>query len=320
VRKAKITPMEFVHIKEVIEECLEFIDSARWSDRLVSGLPTGFMDIDILTTGFHHGDFVVVAGSPGAGKSGFMLSVATFLAFREDIPVAIFSLESSKHQLSFRMLAILSGVPLRNLRMGFVSDEVWSDIVLVGTELAESPIYIEDGPRLSVAELREKSKRLREKKGVEVIFVDYLQLLRGPFGRNTRQEEVADIAMELKDIAKELNIPVVALSQLSRRTEQRKDKRPQLVDLRDSGQIEEVADIVLFIHRPSTYKLSSQREEVAEIIVAKQRQGSTGIVKLVFDKETTEFEPLLPSNSKRIERYNPEEEDEGVSEDFDLDF
>jgi len=307
--------MEFWHIKAAIEEGLEFINMARDSDRLIHGLHTGFIDIDMLTTGFHSGELVVVAGRTGVGKTGFMLSVAVNLAFKMEVPVAIFSLEASKFQLSLRMLSILSGVPLRNLRMGFVSDEVWSDIVLVGTELAESPIYIEDSPRLTIAELREKSKRLREEKGIEVVFVDYLQLLRVPLRRTTRQEEVADIAMELKAIAKELNIPVVALSQLSRRTEQRKGKRPQLMDLRDSGQIEEVADIVLFIHRPSAYKLSSQREEVAEIIVAKQRQGSTGIVKLVFDKETTEFEPLSSSNSKRIEEYNPED-----LEDFELDF
>ncbi len=307
--------MEFVHIKDAIEECLEFIHMARQSDRFISGLPTGFIDIDTLTTGFHPGELVVVAGRTGVGKSGFMLSMAVNLAFKMEVPVAIFSLEGSKFQLSLRMLSILSGVPLRNLRTGFLSDEVWSDVVLVGTELAESPLYIEDSPRLTVAELREKSKKLREEKGIEIIFVDYLQLLRAPLRRTTRQEEVADVAMELKAIAKELNIPVVALSQLSRRTEQRQDKRPQLMDLRDSGQIEEVADIVLFIHRTSAYKLSSQREEVAEIIVAKQREGPTGTVKLVFDKETTEFEPLLSSNSKRIEEYNPED-----LEDLDLDF
>jgi len=307
--------MEFVHIKSAIEECLEFIHMARQSDRLVSGLPTGFLDLDTLTTGFHPGDLVVVAGRTGVGKTGFMLSMAVNLAFKMEVPVAIFSLETSKFQLALRMLSILSGVPLRNLRMGFLSDEVWSDVVLVGTELAESPIYIEDSPRLTTAELREKSKRLREEKGIGIIFVDYLQLLRVPLRRTVRQEELADIVMELKATAKELNIPVVALSQLSRRTEQRKDKRPQSMDLRDSGQIEEVADIVLFIHRPSAQKLSSQREEVAEIIVAKQRQGPTGIIKLVFDKETTEFEPFPSSNSKRIEEYKPED-----LEDWDVDF
>ncbi len=311
--------MEFVHIREVIPECLASIERARQSDRLISGLPTGFIDLDNLTDGFHPGDFVVVGGRSGVGKTGFMLSMAVNLAFKMEVPMAIFSLETSKFQLSLRMLSILSGVPIRDLRMGFLSDEVWSDVVLVGTELAESPLYIEDSPRLTVAELREKSKRLRKERGIEVIFVDYLQLLRAPFRRTTRQEEVADVAMELKAIAKELEIPVVALSQLSRQAERRQDTRPQLMDLRDSGQIEEVADMVLFIHRPSAYKLLSSQEEegVAEVIVAKNRHGPTGIVKLVFDKETTEFEPLSLSNSKRIEEDNPEDD---LGEDFDLDF
>jgi len=307
--------LKFMHIKSAIEECLVFINMARQSDRLISGLPTGFLGLDSLTTGFHPGELVVVAGRTGVGKTGFMLSMVVNLAFNMNVPVAIFSLETSKFQLSLRMLSILSGVPLRDLRMGFLCDEVWSDVVLVGTELAESPIYIEDSPRLSVAELREKSKRFREEKGVEAVFVDYLQLLKGPFARNTRQEEVADISIELKALAKELQIPVVVLAQLSRQVERRQDKRPQLMDLRDSGQIEEVADIVLFIHRPTAYKLSSQRKEVAEIIVAKHRQGSTGIVKLVFDKETTEFEPLLSSNYERVEEYNPED---SSSEDLDF--
>ncbi len=302
--------MEFVHIKDAIEECLGFIHIARQSDGLTSGLPTGFIDIDTLTTGFHPGELVVVAGRTGVGKTGFMLSVAVNLAFEMEFPVAIFSLETSKFQLSLRMLSILSGVPLRDLRMGSLSDEVWSDVVLVGTELAERPIYIEDSPRLTIAELREKSKRLREEKGIEVLFVDYLQLLRGPFARNTRQEEVADVAMELKALAKELEIPVVALSQLSRRAEQRQDKRPQLMDLRDSGQIEEVADIVLFIHRPSP------EEEVAEVILAKHRNGPTGLIKLAFDKNTTAFRNYMGHLWRRGEVEGEEE----LPEDFDLDF
>jgi replicative DNA helicase len=286
---------------------LELIERRRQSDRLISGLATGFLDLDRLTTGFHPGELVVVAGRPGVGKSSFMLSVAIHLAFEENVPVAVFSLETSKHQLLFRVLSMLSGVPLWNIRIGFVSDEAWRKLAKLGGELAGKRFYIDDSPRLSVAELRERSKRLREEKGIEVIFVDYLQLLRGPFVRNTRQEEVADISIELKTLAKELNIPVVALAQLSRRVERRQDKRPQLVDLRESGQIEEVADMVLFIHR--------QEERVAELIAAKNRQGPTGMVKLVFEKDTTAFKPLYFPDSRRVERYNPED-----LENFDLDF
>jgi replicative DNA helicase len=296
--------MEFVHIREVITECLTSIERTRQSDRLINGLPTGFIDLDKLTSGFQAGDFVVVAGRPGVGKSSFMLSVVLNLVFLWDVPVAVFSLETSKHQLMFRALSILSGVPLWNIRMGFLSDEVWQRIVKLGVELSQKPLYIDDSPRLSVVELRERSKRLREGCGVEAIFVDYFQFLRGPFVRNTRQEEVADISIELKALAKELGIPVVVLAQLSRQAEKRKDGRPQLVDLRESGQIEEVADVVLFIHRPFP------EEGVAEVIVAKHRHGPTGIVKLVFDKETAAFR-----------NYIGYLEESGTStEDFDLDF
>jgi replicative DNA helicase len=252
------------------------------------------------------------------GKSGFMLSMALNLAFEEKVSVAIFSLETSKRQLMLRMLSILSSVPLQNIRRGFVSDEDWDKIVRLGMELSTREIYIDDSPMLTTTELREKSKKLREEKGVEIIFVDYLQLLRTPYRFATRQEEVAEISRNLKALAKELNIPVVALAQLSRQVEQRSDKRPRLVDLRESGQIEQNADLVLFIHRPEVYKKNPTPEEewLAEIIVAKQRQGPTGIVKLAFMKDTTAFKNLFPIQFNRIEEHQSEEEDG----DFGLDF
>jgi replicative DNA helicase len=309
---------ELIHIREVITECLASIDRARQSDRLIRGLPTGFIDLDILTTGFYPGDLVVVAGRPGMGKSGFMLSMALNLAFWENVPVAIFSLETTKHQLMLRMLSMLSGVPLRNMRIGFVDDEAWSGIVKLSMELAEKPIYIDDSPRLSTVELRERSRKLREEKGIEAIFVDYLQLLRGHFVRHTRQEEVAEISMELKALAKELEFPVMALSQLSRQVEQRRGKRPHLADLRESGQIEEVADEVIFIHRHSAYEHlpSPEGEGVAEVILAKNRQGPTGIVKLAFDKKTTAFRNYMG----HLWRREGAEGEEEFPEDFDLDF
>jgi replicative DNA helicase len=307
-----------MELKEVIAECLERIDRARASDRMISGLPTGFLDLDTLTAGFHPGEFVVVAGRTGVGKSGFMLSVALNLAFWEGVPVAVFSLEATRHQLLFRMLSILSGVPLMNIRMGFVPDPEWREIEKLGIALAEKPLYVDDSPRLTTIELREKSKRLREERGIAVVFVDYLQLLSGPFRRNTRQEELADISMELKAIAKELNIPVVALSQLSRQVERRGDGRPQLVDLRGSGQIEEVADIVLFIHRAGANKLvlSPEEEAVAEVIVAKNRQGPTGIVKLAFERETTGFRNYMGY----LRKVEDQGEEESPTEDLDFDF
>jgi replicative DNA helicase len=240
------------------------------------------------------------------------------LAFWEEVPVAIFSLEATKHQLLFRMLSILSGVPLRNIQIGFVSDSAWREIEKLGIALAEKPLYVDDSPRLTTMELREKSKRLREERSIAVVFVDYLQLLRGPFRRNTRQEELADISMELKAIAKELNIPVVALSQLSRQVERRGDGRPQLVDLRGSGQIEEVADIVLFIHGAVANKLILSPEEggIAEVIVAKNRQGPTGIVKLAFERETTGFR----NYTGYLWKGEDQGEEESLPEDLDFDF
>jgi replicative DNA helicase len=310
--------MEFWHIKDVVAEGLEFINTARNSDRLMVGLTSGFIDLDILTTGFHPSDFVVVAGRPGTGKSSLMLSMALHIALEENVPVAIFSLETTKRQLILRMLSILSGVPLQNIRRGFVSNEDWVKIVRLGMELSARDIYIDDSPMLTITEFRTKSKKLREEKNVGIIFVDYLQLLKTPYKGISRQEEVAEISRNLKALAKELDVPVVALAQLSRQVEKRKDRRPKLMDLRESGQIEQDADIILFIHRPSAYKLnpSPEEERIAEIIVAKQRQGPTGIIKLSFVKETTAFTNLPPTY------FRPKlvEEKETTSEDLELDF
>jgi len=224
------------------------------------------------------------------------------------------------------MLSMLSGVPLQNIRKGFISEEDWGKLLNAALELSSRDIYIDDNPTLSTTELRIKSRKLKKEKGVEIIFVDYLQLLRPPHRRSSRQEEVAEISRNLKALAKELEVPVVALAQLSRQVEHRSDKRPQLADLRESGQIEQDADLIIFIHRPEYYKKNPSPEEegIAEIIVAKQRQGPTGIVKLAFIKDTTMFKSLSPtySGTKRVEPYEPEEaeEEEFSPDDYDLDF
>ncbi len=304
---------QFYHIKEPMNTILEFIDQRRKAERLITGLPSGFLELDRLTAGFQPGDLVVVAARPGMGKSSFMLSMVLHLALNERVPLAIFSLEMSKEQLALRMVSMLSKVPLQNLRHGFVKDEDWEKIVKAALEISSREIYLDDNPNLTTMELRIKSRKLKQERGVQIIFVDYLQLLGVPYRRSSRQEEVAEISKSLKALAKELNIPVVALAQLSRQVEQRADKRPQLADLRESGQIEQDADLIIFIHRPEYYKKVPMPEEegVAEIIVAKQRQGPTGIVKLAFNKDTTAFEPLPHAGAK------PEEEEE---EDLDVDF
>jgi len=307
------------HVKEVASEVLEFIERRKNEERLITGMPSGFIDLDKLTTGFQPTDFVVVAARPGMGKSSFMLSIALHLALNEKVPVAIFSLEMSKEQLVMRMFAMQSGVPLQNIRQGFVHERDWDKLVRAGLEISSRDIYIDDSPGLSTTELRIKSRKLKKEKGVGIIFVDYLQLLRTPYRFTTRQEEVAEISRNLKALAKELEVPVVALAQLSRQVEQRSDKRPQMADLRESGQIEQDADLIIFIHRPEVYKKNPAPEEegLAEIIVAKQRQGPTGLIKLAFDKETTAFKPLPSSDSQKVEEYNPEID---FPEDWDVDF
>lgn len=305
----------FYHAKEVANSVLEFIDQRRKAERLITGLPTGFIDLDRLTAGFQAGDLVVVAARPGMGKSSFMLTMVLHLALKENVPLGIFSLEMSKEQLMVRMLSMLSGVPLQNIRHGFVREEDWEKIVEAALEISSKEIYMDDNPNLTTTELRIKSRKLKQEKGVKIIFVDYLQLLGVPYRRSSRQEEVAEISKSLKALAKELNIPVVALAQLSRQVEHRSDKRPQLADLRESGQIEQDADLIIFIHRPEYYKKNPPPEEegVAEIIVAKQRQGPTGLIKLAFNKDTTAFEPLPYVGG--VEPYKPEEKEE---EEFDF--
>jgi replicative DNA helicase len=316
---AQKSQVEYSHVKDAIAEALAFIDSARNSEGVASGLPSGFIDLDRLTAGFQPSDLVVIAARPGMGKSSFMLSIVLHLAVNEKVPLAIFSLETSKKQLALRMLSMFSGVPLQNIRHGFVKDEDWEKVLRTASELSSKDIYIDDNPNLTTTELRIKSRKLKQEKGVKIIFVDYLQLLGVPYKRSSRQEEVAEISKSLKALAKELDVPVVALAQLSRQVEQRNDKRPQLVDLSESGQIEQDADLIIFIHRPEYYKKNPPPEErgLAEIIVAKQRQGPTGIVKLAFDKDTTAFKPLPSSDAKEVEEYQPEID---LPEDWDVDF
>ncbi len=313
----KHQPSVFYHVKEVANALYEFLEIRRKTKRAITGVPSGFLDLDKLTAGFHPSDLVVIAARPGMGKSSFMLSMALNIAFEEKVPLGIFSLEMSEEQLVLRMLSMISGVPLQNMRQGFLPDEDWEKIVKAALEISSSEIYIDDSPVLSTTELRIRSRKLKQEKGVGIIFVDNLQLLKAPYEGLSRQEEVAEISRNLKALAKELEVPVVALAQLPSQGEQIRDKQPQLADL--SEQIEQDADLIIFIHRPEVYKKHPPPEEkgLAEIIVAKQRQGPTGIVKLAFDKDTTAFKPLPSSDSKRVEEYKPEAD---FPEDWDVDF
>ena len=318
----KTTVTHYYHIKDIARQVIEMIDRFRKTERLVTGLSTGFTELDMMTTGFHPSDLIVLAARPGMGKTSFMLTLVHHVAFNEEKPVAIFSLEMSKEQLVMRLLSSLAEVPLQKLRSGFVTDEEREKLLSAALDLSKSEIYIDDSPSLTTTELRVKARKLKKEKGIEFVAVDYLQMLRSPTRKSSRQEEVAEISRNLKALAKELSIPVLALAQLSRQVEHRSDKRPQLADLRESGQIEQDADLIIFLHRPEYYKKNPSPEEkgIAEIIVAKQRQGPTGIVKVAFIKEFAKFASLATPVPEVEEEEIFEEQEEFSEEDYDLDF
>ncbi|RUM28220.1 MAG: replicative DNA helicase [Aquifex sp.] len=318
------TSTQFYHVKDVAEEVIELIYKFKSSDRLVTGLPTGFTELDLKTTGFHPGDLIILAARPGMGKTAFMLSIIYNLAKEERKPCAIFSLEMSKEQLVMRLLSMMAEVPLFKIRSGNIREEDLKKIEASAIELAKYDIYLDDTPALTTTDLRIRARKLRKEKEVEFIAVDYLQLLRPPVRKNSRQEEVAEVSRNLKALAKELHIPVMALAQLSREVEKRSDKRPQLADLRESGQIEQDADLILFLHRPEYYKKKPSPEErgIAEVIIAKQRQGPTDIVKLAFIKEYTKFANLeaLPEQVSEEEELSEIIETQEEEEFEDIDF
>ncbi len=304
------TSVEFYHVKDVAEEVIKLVEEFKASERLVTGIATGFTELDKMTTGFHAGDLIVLAARPGMGKTSFMLSVAYYIAKEEGKPIAIYSLEMSKEQLVMRLLSMIAEVKLSHIRSGYVTPEEMDKLIGAAMELAKYDIYIDDTPSITTTDLRIRSRKLHKEKKIEFIAVDYLQLLRPAVRKSSRQEEVAEVSRNLKALAKELKIPVMALAQLSREVEKRSDKRPQLADLRESGQIEQDADLILFLHRPEYYKKNPSPEErgIAEVIIAKQRQGPTGTVKLAYIKEYTKFAPL------DVAVFEEEEERDELSE------
>jgi replicative DNA helicase len=294
---------EYYPISEIIQQVLKIINDLSKKDTIITGIPSGFYDLDKLTTGFHEGDLVIIAARPAMGKTSFALSIIHNVSVIERLPSAFFSLEMSKEQIGMRLLSLESRIPLKSLRSGFLGEKDLERLTEVALDIAKAPIYIDDTASLSILELRAKARRLKREKDIKLIVVDYLQLMRSHRRTENRQQEVAEISRGLKALAKELNIPVIALAQLSRQVEIRADKRPQLADLRESGSIEQDADLVMFIHRPEYYKKNPTPEEegLAEIIIAKQRNGPTGIVKLAFIKDITKFENLAMIEDEGIE-------------------
>ncbi len=279
----------FIPVKEIIMETFDKIENLYNKDGDVTGISCGFKDLDNLLSGLQPSDLVILAARPAMGKTTLALNMAHNVTVKEKQPVAIFSLEMSKDQLVQRMLCAQAEVDAHKLRTGNLESEDWPKLGQAVGPLSQAPLYIDDTPAMSVMEMRTKARKLKAEKGLEAIFIDYLQLMQSSRTQENRQQEISQISRSLKALAKELNVPVVALSQLSRAVEQRQDKRPMLSDLLESGGIEANADVVLFIYRDEYYNMESEKENIAEIVVAKQRNGPVGSVELFFQKDYNKF-------------------------------
>ena len=280
---------EFVPIRQVVLNAIEKMEKASRNQGSVTGIPTGFIDLDYKTSGFQPSDLILVAARPSMGKTAFVLNIAQYMAFRNDVTAAIFSLEMSKEQLVNRLLALESKVDSQNIRTGNLEDEEWAKLIEGANIIGNSHLIIDDKPGISISELRSKCRKYKMEHNLGIIFIDYLQLMTGSGRSESRQQEISEISRSLKALARELNVPVVALSQLSRAVEQRPDHRPMLSDLRESGAIEQDADVVMFIYRDDYYNKDSENKNIAEIIIAKQRNGPIGTVNLVWMPNYTKF-------------------------------
>ncbi len=281
----------FHRLKDVIKDSIHKVEDLYEKKELITGVPSGFTDLDKLTAGFQPSDLIIIAGRPSMGKTAFALNIAQHAAVDNDIPTAIFSLEMSKEQLALRMLCSEAMVDAHKVRTGFLSRKDWPRLIGAAGNLSKAPLFIDDTPALSVLEMRAKARRLKSDQGIGLIIVDYLQLMQGRSGGERREQEISEISRSLKAMAKELNVPVIALSQLNRKVEDRPNKRPQMSDLRESGAIEQDADVIAFIYRDEVYNRdeNNPRRGKAEIIVAKQRNGPTGTVLLAFVGKYSSF-------------------------------
>ncbi len=286
----------FTHIKDVLLETFNRLEELYNSKSFITGIPTGFTDLDYKTAGLQNSDLVLIASRPGMGKTAMALNIAQYAAVQRHVPVAMFNLEMSKDQLVNRMLCSEVMVDSHRMRTGKLEDNDWNKIAQALGPLSGAPIYIDDTPGISVMDIRAKCRRLKLEKNLGLVIIDYLQLMQGRGRAENRQQEVSEISRSLKILAKELNIPVVTMSQLSRGPESRTDHRPMLSDLRESGAIEQDADIVMFLYRDDYYNPNSEKKNIAEVIIAKHRNGSTGAIELRWFGEYTKF-----SNLKRDE-------------------
>lgn len=285
---------DVTRVDEIVPTNLEKIEEAAKQEDEITGIPSGFIDLDHMTNGWQRSDLIILAARPAMGKTALCLNMAANAAIDYHYPVAIFSLEMSKEQLVMRMLAAAARIDQKRLRTGQLNPDEWGAFLQKIGPLTSAPIYIDDTPAITIRELRAKARRLQSREGdLGLILVDYLQLMGGSGNSENRQQEVSEISRSLKALARELNVPIIALSQLSRTVEQTKDKRPQLSHLRESGSLEQDADIVLFIHREEYYNEDTDRRGIADVIIAKHRNGPTGTVELAFQNELTRFDNLI---------------------------
>ena len=284
---------EFVPIRQVVMNAMDRIEMASKSSGNVTGIATGFIDLDYKTTGFQNSDLILFAARPSMGKTSFLLNVIQYVVFKTGLTVAMFSLEMSKEQIVNQLFSIESRVDSQHLRTGNLSDSEWEKLIESAGVIGNSNLIIDDTPGISISELRSKCRKYKLEHNLNLVIIDYLQLMSGSGrGNESRQQEISDISRALKALAGELNVPVVALSQLSRAVEQRPDHRPMLSDLRESGAIEQDADLVMFLYRDEYYNKDSEKRGIAEVIIAKQRRGPIGTIELAWLPDFTKFANL----------------------------
>ncbi|NWF98997.1 MAG: replicative DNA helicase [Nitrospirae bacterium] len=293
----------FVTLKDVIKSSFEMIEHLYDKKETITGVASGFKDLDEMTTGFQKGDLIIVGGRPSMGKTAFALNIAQHVGLEMKEPVAIFSLEMSKEQLAFRMLCAEAMVNSNSIRKGFIKKEDWHKLTAAAGNLTGAPIYIDDSSAITVLELRAKARRLKIEHGLSLVIVDYLQLMKGKGSFERREQEISDISRSLKALAKELSVPVIAVSQLNRSVEARRPPKPILADLRESGAIEQDADVILFLYRDEVYNKEAKKG-LAEVIIAKQRNGPTGTVDLAYLSHCTRF---MNMSDREFQQYEGEE-------------
>src|SRR6202044_1649939 len=286
---------DYLPLSDIMPGALDEIEASGSRGGNMTGVPTGFADLDSLTNGLHAGQMIVIAARPAIGKSTLALDLARSAAIKHDLPTVIFSLEMSRNEITMRLLSAESRVSLHSMRTGQMGEEDWATLARRMSEVVDAPLYIDDSPNMSMMEIRAKCRRLKQRQGLRLVIIDYLQLMSSPKRVENRQQEVSEMSRSLKLLAKELDVPVVALSQLNRSPEQRGDKKPLLSDLRESGSIEQDSDVVILLHREDFYEKESPRAGEADLIVAKHRNGPTATVTVAFQGHYSRFVDMAPA-------------------------